>query len=193
MEQGRREGVSRINRVGPDVLLALLTRLWPPFRSKLDRPNRVKPFESFYQEWVSVSKKANGAVGTIIDSDTRISGDIQFVGNALMDGYLDGNFKAEGNDSKLTVSERGHVKGSIVVPHLLVNGTIEGEVCVAERLELGPKARIIGDVRYNLLEIAIGAQVDGKLIHKSEAGTVQKDKKAVAELSFGIAAPSDAV
>ncbi len=140
-----------------------------------------------------MSKKANGAVRTFIGSDTRISGDIQFVGNALMDGYLEGNVKAEGNDSKLTISERGHVKGSIVVPHLLVNGTIEGEVCVAEHLKLGPKARIIGDVRYNLLEIAIGAQVDGKLIHKSETGPVQEDKKAVAKLSFGRAAPSNAV
>ncbi len=82
---------------------------------------------------MSVSEKINGAVGTFIGSDTRISGDIQFVGNILLDGYLEGNVKAEGNDSKLTISERGHVKGSIVVPHLLVNGTIEGEVCVTER------------------------------------------------------------
>jgi cytoskeletal protein CcmA (bactofilin family) len=140
-----------------------------------------------------VSEKDNGAVETMIGSDTRISGDIRFAGNALIDGYLEGNVKAEKSDSKLTISERGHVKGSIVVPHLLVNGTIEGKVCVAKRLEFGPKARIIGDVRYNLLEVSIGAQVDGKLIHKSEAGTVQKDKKAVAELSFGIAAPSDFV
>ncbi len=140
-----------------------------------------------------MSEKPNRTVGTFIGSDTRISGDIQLVGNILLDGYLEGNDKADGNDSKLTISERGHVKGSVVVPHLLVNGTIEGKVCVAERLEFGPKARIIGDVRYNLLEVSIGAQVDGKLIHKSEAGTVQKDKKAVAELSFGLAAPSDAV
>ena len=137
------------------------------FTSKRDSPNRVEPFESFYQAWVSVSEKPNGAVRTFIGSNTRISGDIQFVGNALMDGYLEGNVKAEKSDSKLTISERGHVKGSIFVPHLLVNGTIEGEVCVAERLKLGPKARIIGDVRYNLLEISIGAQVDGKFIHKT--------------------------
>ncbi len=161
--------------------------------SKLDRPNRIKPFESFYQVWISVSKQANGAVGTFIGSDTRISGDIQFVGNALMDGYLEGNVKAEGNDSKLTISERGRVKGSVVVPYLLVNGTIEGEVCVAGHLELGPKARIIGDVRYNLMEISIGAQVDGKLIHKSETGIVQEDKKAVVKLSFGRAVLEDAV
>ena len=125
-----------------------------------------------------MSKKANRAVATFIGSDTRISGDIQFVGNALIDGYLEGNVKAEGSDSKLTISEHGHVKGSIVVPHLLVNGTIEGKVCVAERLELGPKGRIIGDVQYNLLEMSIGAQVDGKLIYKSKAGIVQKDKES---------------
>ena len=142
---------------------------------------------------MSVSKKANGAVVTFIGNDTRISGDMQFVGNVVMDGYLEGNVKAEGNDSKLTISERGHIKGSVVVPHLLVNGTIEGEVCVAECLKLGPKARIIGDVQYNLLEISSGAQVDGKLIHKSEREIVQEDKKAGAELSSGKTAPSDAV
>ena len=125
-----------------------------------------------------MSKKPNRTVGTFIGSDARISGDIQFVGNAVMNGFLEGNVKAEGNDSKLTISERGHVKGSVVVPHLLVNGTIEGKVCVAERLEFGPKARIIGDVQYNRLEVSIGAQIDGKLIHKSEGRIVQKDKES---------------
>ncbi len=99
-----------------------------------------------------MNKKANGAVRTFLGSDTRISGDIQFVGNALMDGYLEGNVKAEGSDSKLTIGERGHVKGSVVVPNLLVNGTIEGKVRVAERLKLGPKGRIIGNVQYNLIQ-----------------------------------------
>ena len=125
-----------------------------------------------------MSKKAKGAVRTFIGRNIHISGDIHFVGNALMDGYLGGNVKVEGSDSKLTIGERGHVKGSVVVPNLLVNGTIEGKVRVAERLKLGPKARIIGDVQYNLLEISIGAQVDGKFIHKSEGDIVQKDKES---------------
>ena len=140
---------------------------------------------------MSVSKKE--VFGTIIGSDIRISGDMQFVGNALIEGYFEGNIKAEGNEFKLTISEGGHVKGSVVVPHLLVNGMIEGEVCVAERLEFGPKARIIGDVQYNQMEIAVGARVDGKLIPKSEGGIVEEDKKAGAELSSEKTAPSDAV
>ncbi len=105
------------------------------------------------------------------------------MGNALIDGYLEGIVKAEGSDFKLTIGERGHVKGSVVVPNLLVNGTIEGKVRVAERLKLGPKGRIIGNVQYNLLEISIGAQVDGKFVHKSEGALSKKSKKARAELS----------
>ncbi len=139
-----------------------------------------------------MSDKPSGGFGTFIDSDTRISGNIQFAGNALLDGHLEGNIKAEGSDSKLTISEHGHVEGSVVVAHLLVHGTIEGELRVTERLELGPKARIIGDVRYNLLQISAGAQVEGELTHKSEANSVRKDKNTEAGLSFGNAPPSDA-
>ena len=35
--------------------------------------------------------------------------------------------------------------------------------------ELGPKARVIGNVQYKLIEMSIGAEVNGKLIHESEA------------------------
>ena len=79
------------------------------------------------------------------------------------------------------------------MPRLRVNETIEGEVCVTERLEFDPKVRIIGDVPYNLLEISIGAPVDGKFIHKREGALSRKIKKAVAELSSGKVGPSDSV
>ncbi len=141
---------------------------------------------------MSVSDKAKGGFGTFIDSDTRISGDIEFAGNALLDGHLEGNIKAKGSDAKLTISEHGRVKGSVVVAHLLVHGTIEGELRVTERLELGPTARIIGDVQYNLLQISAGAQVEGELTHKSETNSVQKDKKNEAGMSLAKASPSDA-
>ncbi len=60
---------------------------------------------------------------------------------------------------------------------------VDGEVRATERIELGPKARVIGDVQYNLMEISIGAQFDGKLIPKNERGIVQEDTKTEAEQS----------
>ncbi len=129
-----------------------------------------------------LSKKYNGAEQTIVGTDSRIKGDIRFVGVAFIDGYVNGSVTA-GNDENatLTISENGHVKGLVAAPHLLINGMVEGEVRATERLELGPKARVIGDVQYNLMEISIGAQVDSKLIPKSEGGIVQEDTKTKPE------------
>jgi cytoskeletal protein CcmA (bactofilin family) len=68
----------------------------------------------------------------------------------------------------LSISERGCVEGSVVVPHVVLNGTVKGDVRATERVELGPKARVIGNVQYKLIEMSIGAEVNGKLIHESE-------------------------
>ena len=68
----------------------------------------------------------------------------------------------------LSISERGCIEGSVVVPHVVLNGTVKGDVRATERVELGPKARVIGNVQYKLIEMSIGAEVNGKLIHESE-------------------------
>ncbi len=129
-----------------------------------------------------LSKKDNGAGQTIVGTDTRIEGDIRFVGVALINGYVNGNVTAgKDENATLTIGENGHVKGSVAAPHLLINGMVEGEVRATECLELGPKARVIADVQYNLMEMSIGAQVDGKLIPKSEGGIVPEDTKSEAE------------
>lgn len=121
-----------------------------------------------------LGKKDNAAGRTIIDADTRISGDIQFAGDTLIDGYVKGNVTAaKGRETAtLTISERGCVEGSIVGAHVQVNGMVQGEVCATERLELGPKAQAVGDLRYRLLKIASGAKVDGRLTHESKGRSV---------------------
>jgi cytoskeletal protein CcmA (bactofilin family) len=47
--------------------------------------------------------------------------------------------------------------------HVIVNGEIEGPIVCQEMLELQPKARITGDIRYDVLEMHPGALVDGEL------------------------------
>ena len=120
-------------------------------------------------------KNDNSGFRTIVADDTRITGDIQLVGDAVMNGYLNGNIEAKGSDCRLNISEDGRVEGSVVVPHLRVDGAIEGTVSVTGRLEIGPKARIFGDIQYNLIEVSVGAELDGQLIHKSESLTANSD------------------
>jgi cytoskeletal protein CcmA (bactofilin family) len=109
-------------------------------------------------------------IGTLVGTDTRIQGDIEFMGGCHIDGYVQGNVRAASEGGVLSVSERGCVEGSVVAPHVQLNGTVKGDVRATERIELGPKARVIGNVQYKLIEMSIGAEVNGKLVHESEGG-----------------------
>jgi cytoskeletal protein CcmA (bactofilin family) len=126
-------------------------------------------------------RRHQAAINTLVGADTRVHGDVEFSGGCLIDGHVKGNVKAiKDEHSTLSISERGCIEGAVVVPHVLLNGTVQGDVRATERIELGPRARVIGNVQYKLIEMAIGAEVNGKLIHESEtAGADKQAKRAV--------------
>ena len=131
-------------------------------------------------------KHGQAVVRTLVGSETRVHGDIEFTGGFHVDGYVRGNVEAAKDEhSVLSISERGCVEGSVVVPHLILNGTVKGDVRATERVELGPRARVIGNVQYKLIELAIGAEVNGKLIHESDGATgkPQADKSQIGSVS----------
>lgn len=133
--------------------------------------------------------RSQAPIGTLVGADTRVNGDIEFSGGCHVDGYVRGNVRAIGDDrSTLSISERGCIEGSVAVPHVLLNGTVKGDVRATERVELGPKARVIGNVQYNLIEMSIGAEVNGKLIHESETAAA----KGAARAPVGIGRPLNA-
>ena len=120
-------------------------------------------------------KRPQAVIRTLVGADTRVHGDIEFSGGFHVDGYVKGNVRAVTDEhSVLSISERGCVEGTVVAPHVLLNGTVKGDVRATERVELGPKARVIGNVQYKLIEMSIGAEVNGKLIHESEGATLAK-------------------
>ena len=120
-------------------------------------------------------KPTHAAITTLVGSHSRVHGDIHFSGGAHVDGFVKGNIKALDDDQAvLSVSEQGRVEGGVCVPHLLLAGTVKCDVTVTERVELAETARVMGNVQYKLIEMAIGAEVNGKLMHESE-GTLAKD------------------
>ncbi len=115
----------------------------------------------------SGNKPKSTNIDTLVGSKTRVSGDVEFSGGFHVDGYIKGNINADPeSDSVLSISEHGTVEGSVSVPHVILNGTVKGDVSAKERVELGATARVIGNVFYNLIEMAIGAEINGKLIHQ---------------------------
>ena len=92
---------------------------------------------------------------------------MHFCGGLHIDGCIKGNvLSSKGVESTLTISENGVVEGEVHVTNLILNGMVSGDVHVGGRLELAPKARVNGNVYYTLIEIAIGAEVNGNLLHQ---------------------------
>ncbi|MGI9264589.1 MAG: bactofilin family protein [Gammaproteobacteria bacterium] len=108
-------------------------------------------------------------IQTLVGTHTRISGDIEFHGGLHLDGTVVGNICAEDDaDAVLSVSQEGVIEGTVKAPQVVLNGTVKGDVIATDRVELGPTARVVGNVVYNLIEMAIGAEVNGKLVHQTE-------------------------
>lgn len=133
------------------------------------------------------SKKARSSgarVDTIIGQQTRIEGDIHFTGGLHVDGMIKGSIIAEaGSSSVLTVSEHGRIEGDVRVPTVILNGTVSGDVRSDERIELAAQAEVNGDVYYNLIEMAMGAAVNGSLVHQTGKNPAASGKNT-AVLSF---------
>ncbi len=110
-------------------------------------------------------KELNDAVpDTLIASNVTVEGHIHFTGGIQIDGVLKGNVIAEsGADARLWVTEKGKIQGQVKVPSITINGTVEGDVYAAERLELAEHAVVHGNVHYKVIEMAQGAVVNGEM------------------------------
>ena len=111
---------------------------------------------------------ARNAETSLISHGTIIRGDVRFTGTLHLDGRIEGAVLGEGSSAVFTLSEHGQVQGEVRVPHAMINGQVNGDIYASERLELAAQARVIGDVRYNSLEMAAGAQVNGRIAHQGE-------------------------
>ena len=136
--------------------------------------------------------KSKREITTLLGADTRITGDVEFTGGLHVDGTVVGNIVAlqDGTDEAVvSVSEDGVVKGNVHAPEVVLQGTVEGDVTATRRVELGATARVVGNVIYSLIEMAIGAEVNGKLVHeKLAAAGATTPAEPQAEPSTGDAA-----
>jgi len=116
-------------------------------------------------------------IDTILGKQTTIEGDIQVNGGIHIEGVVKGNVYSDDDSALLIVGETGHILGGVKVFNLIVNGSIEGDI-IANKVELFDKARINGDIHYQLLELAVGAEVNGKLVKESSNAVAEEEVDA---------------
>lgn len=127
-------------------------------------------------------KTSNGLAHTLVSRTTEIIGDMHFSGELIIEGRVKGNIYAEDDsDALIRVAEKGSVEGEICVPSAIINGLVQGDVRSAKHIELAAKAVVVGSVYYHLIEMVMGSEVNGNLMHigssHAETKRLSADKK----------------
>ena len=109
------------------------------------------------------TRKKAPPIRSLVGEGTVIHGNLGFAEGLRIDGEVHGNVVANTPNSLLVISEKARVHGEVKGGHVIINGEVLGPVHSSELLEVQPKARITGDVRYEVLELHQGALIDGLL------------------------------
>ena len=103
------------------------------------------------------SMRGTGHTFSMIASDVEIVGNV----NAKVDLHIDGSIQGDVTCGALVQGESSMIAGKVVAESARLSGKVEGSIEALE-LVIEASARINGDVTYQNLSIAPGAQVDGK-------------------------------
>lgn len=104
-------------------------------------------------------------IDTLVGSGSILQGDLEFTGGLRVDGHIKGHVSAQdSNNGTLVLSESGVIEGDVNVPHVVINGTVKGNVASTGHVELQANANITGDIHYKAVEMELGAVLNGSLV-----------------------------
>ena len=96
----------------------------------------------------------------IIESSTKIVGDIYSKADFRIDGIVEGNITTTG---KVVIGKSGKINGKINSSNADISGSVSGKIEVAETLSLMSESLIQGDIVTGKLSVEEGAQVDASI------------------------------
>ena len=123
-------------------------------------------------------QRKHSVIDTLVGPNSRVNGDLHFEGGCHIDGTVKGSVSSDPeSNSAVSISEEGGIEGGVNVSYVVLNGIVRGDVYANQRVELGPTARVIGNVYYNMIEMAIGAEINGKLVHQPDGKIPLLDRR----------------
>jgi len=127
----------------------------------------------------SSSNEIGAGAKNVLTNDVQITGTVQFSGELIFDGKLDGEIVSEG---VLTLGKNAHVKGEVKTKSVTVHGTVDGNITVTERCELKSSSQLTGDLRATRIIIEEGATFVGKSeVTPSKSVTRDRETSSIAE------------
>lgn len=123
-------------------------------------------------------------IDTLIGSHAHFVGEMDFEGAVRIDGHFEGNIRSQ-NEGTLIISLNAEVKGEVDVPHLVLHGTIRGNVRATKTLQVGEKGQLNGDVEYTMLTLSEGGAINGRCSRIVEQKETAKHPHAAAKPEQG--------
>ena len=126
-------------------------------------------------------------VQTMIGVEAVVNGPIKMRGGIIVYGKVYGDIHTEG-PVRITIS--GEVIGDIQASDAHIGGSIQGNVTVSNRIVLGRKSDLKGDLIYHSLVIEDGAQFEGSCTVIGNKQDASDSLVSEARLRFTMASPS---
>jgi cytoskeletal protein CcmA (bactofilin family) len=96
---------------------------------------------------------------SFVGAESEFRGEIKVRGTLRMDGLVTGRVQAD----EVILSEAATIKGDILARKIIVGGKVEGNIRAAERVEIGSKGKVQGDIFTNSLSVMEGGEFNGKV------------------------------
>jgi cytoskeletal protein CcmA (bactofilin family) len=130
---------------------------------------------------------APGQVDTLIGPQVVIRGDFHFAGGLYVEGRIIGKVIASnGEAAQVTIAETGVIEGEVRAPSVVINGQMVGDAH-GEHVEMHPKARVHGNVHYQVIEMIAGSTLTGRLIHAETVAVTTHDTANVTPITPDVA------
>ena len=102
---------------------------------------------------------AEEKIQSVIGDDVVIEGKVTLREAVRIDGTINGDVVSKGC---IFVGKNGKIKGSVQASNIMIAGTIDGNMNIAERIEATATSKIKGDIVAKSLAIDENASFEGK-------------------------------
>ena len=112
----------------------------------------------------------------IIGKNIKITGSIDSPDMVVLHGEVTGDIICK----TLEIGSKGNLKGNVKAETVIIGGSLSGDVETI-RLKLEGSAYVNGEMRYQVIEVEEGAQLEGSFVQQKSVATTKGVSKAAGD------------
>ena len=139
----------------------------PTSVARRDPPPVVIPFEEHVEEKPMVDTTKTSVASrtdsgrTVVGPSLSFKGDLTGSEDLIISGQVEGMVNVQGHS--VTIGPEGKVKAGIHASRVIIEGKVEGNITVQERVEIHKTGHVVGDLTAPGISIEDGAYFKGKI------------------------------